>query len=297
MNLLSYINRFLFEQPEFEHKAADLGLLLARLYAGITIMGAGLDKIPVPDWMVDQVITIGFPFPIFFAWIACFTEFIFGFMLAFGMMTRLSGVILGITMGTAAFGFHKALPLLDMHLAQHFFWMFIIFATLGGGRYSVDALIRKPGAIENSRWVYSMAPVFALLIGTGFWLQFSTPVQVEEESGPVISSINIPGSFNAWDPTSNAMTETTGSTYILDVDFDGPGLIGFKFTANQSWDINLGAAEPITPRFPLSGQAVVDNGNTTQNIETYIPAAGTYRFTLDRETYAFTVDSLASSGD
>ncbi|MEQ8837334.1 MAG: hypothetical protein RID07_11070, partial [Lacipirellulaceae bacterium] len=61
--------------PEARHSyAADLALLGARLYGGVTIAYAGLDKLPRPDWMVDQVVKIGwFPVPEFFATVACVT--------------------------------------------------------------------------------------------------------------------------------------------------------------------------------------------------------------------------------
>ena len=108
-------------------------------------MGAGLDKIPLPDWMVDQVITVGFPLPVFFAWVACFTEFGFGLLLILGFMTRLSALMLAFTIGVAAFGFHGVLPLIGMHITQHYLWLFVLLAAVGAGRYSIDYLVKKPG--------------------------------------------------------------------------------------------------------------------------------------------------------
>ena len=64
---------------------ADLLLLGARLYGGYTIASAGLDKLPVPDWMVDQVAQVGFPAVSFFALVACLTEFAGGLKMAPGM--------------------------------------------------------------------------------------------------------------------------------------------------------------------------------------------------------------------
>ena len=288
------INAFLFEQPDVHHPAIHISLLLSRIYAGYTIMSAGLDKLPLPDWMVDQVVAIGFPFPTFFAWIACFTEFAFGLLLILGLLTRLSGLMLAITMGFAAFGFQQIRPLADMHIAQHFFWMFILYSTLGGGKYSLDYIIRKPGTPANSRWAFITVPMLAALLGTAFWLEFTAPAPATEESDVVVSSVNIPGSFNNWDPTSNTMTQISDTRYELDIAFQQAGVIEFKFTLNQSWDTNLGTPEPSVAMFPLAGIATVDTGNTTQNIRAYIPASGQYRFTLNRETYAYSLDSLAS---
>lgn len=293
-DLRSIVTAFLFEQPALVHPASNIGLLLARVYAGVTIMSAGLDKLPLPEWMVEQVITVGFPFPTFFAWLSSFSEFAFGLMLVFGLMTRISGIMLGITMGVAAFGFHRVLPLVDMHIAQHFFWMFIVFSTVGGGKYTIDYLIRKPGTAENTRWVYAAAPSCALILIFGLWLEFASPEPVPQERQVVISSINIPGSFNDWNPEANNMTQVSDTDYTLDIAFDAPGVIDFKFTANQTWDINLGVTEAQPAGFPISGVAALDEGNTTQNIRAYIPAAGQYRFSLNRQNFMYTLDSLST---
>ena len=104
-------------------------MLLARLYAGLTIASAGLDKLPTPDWMVDQVVQLKlFPQPAWFAFIACFTEFVCGILLAVGLLTRSSGLLLAFTMGVAAFRFHRVTPLLGMHIAQGFVWLFMMLA-------------------------------------------------------------------------------------------------------------------------------------------------------------------------
>ncbi|MEM8485479.1 MAG: hypothetical protein AAF564_08005, partial [Bacteroidota bacterium] len=90
------------------------------------------------------------------------------------------------------------------------------------------------------------------------------------------------------------MTQQSDTDYSMEMAFDNPGVIDFKFTANESWDINLGAIEANPAGFPISGVAAIDGGNNTQNIRAYIPAPGTYKFTLNSETYAYSLDSLAT---
>ena len=290
------LNSFLFKPANPNHLAADIGLFLARFYAGFTIMHAGLDKLPMPGWMVEQVIEIGFPFPTFFAWIACFTEFAFGLFLVLGLMTRLSSCMLAITMGVAAFGFQNVLPLVDMHIAQHFFWMFIVFGTAGAGRFSLDYLIRKPTSSSNSPWVYAAIPALLFVVtlaGVREWTADRTPEDASEET---ISSINIPGSFNEWNPAANEMIEESQGNFVFTRSFEQPGLIEFKFTANGSWDYNMGMKEAILAQFPVAGQAILDEGNTTQNIRAYIPNQGVYRFELNLDTREFTLDSLSVGG-
>lgn len=291
-DIRSILNTFLFEQSAIERPISNLALLCARIYAGYTIMTAGLDKIPLPDWMVDQVTTIGFPFPVFFAWVACFTEFAFGLLLILGFMTRLSGIMLAFTIGVAAFGFHGVLPLIGMHISQHFLWLFILFATLGPGRYSIDYLIKNPHQAHISKWNRLAIPTLVFLLAAGLILEFSATADAAEETTVAINSINIPGSFNNWDPAANEMTQTSDTDYELDLAFAEAGLIEFKFTANASWEINMGDTDQATQGFPIQGDATLDGGNTTQNIQAYIPAPGTYRFQLNRQSYAYSVDSL-----
>ena len=237
------LSSLLFGQVGFSSNAVHLPLLILRFYFGFIIMTAGLDKLPLPDWMVEQVVSMGFPFPAFFAWVASFAEFACGALLCLGLMTRFSGLMLAIVMGVASFGFQKVMPFVDMHIAQMFFWTFLLFAFVGAGRFSLDYLILRRSQVQapGNRFKLSMIalPISLMLVGIGFYREFSTPV-VEETNTLEISSINVPGSFNNWDPTANEMQKIDEKTYVLDVEFEQSSLIEFKFTANKSWDVNLG---------------------------------------------------------
>ncbi|MBX2877492.1 MAG: DoxX family membrane protein [Saprospiraceae bacterium] len=292
-NTARSINTLLFGQASFTSNAINIPLLLIRIYFGLSIMKAGLDKLPLPDWMTEQVVSMGFPFPVFFAWVASFGEFAFGVLLCLGLLTRLSGFMLAIIMGVASFGFQKVLPIWDMHIAQMFFWVFVLFAFVGGGRFSFDYLIVNQGqAKRRFKWSLLALPVSALLLGIGFYREFTPTPQIEEPETTQLSSINVPGSFNNWDPAANEMQKIDDNTYVLDMQFEQSSLIEFKFTANQSWDINLGEKDQSTDGFPISGTAEMDGGNDTENIKAYIPAPGAYRIELDTETYQYTVRNI-----
>lgn len=294
-NNSSPINNLLFGQEKFTSKAIHIPLLLVRVYFGLIIMKAGLDKLPLPDWMTEQVVSMGFPFPVFFAWVASFGEFAFGALLCLGLMTRFSGLMLAIIMGVASFGFQKVVPLWDMHIAQMFFWVFALYAFVGGGRYSLDYLILNQGEAQSRfRWSMLALPVSVLLLGVGFYRELTPAPQMEEAETMEITSINVPGSFNNWDPTANEMQKIDENTYVLDVQFDQSSLIEFKFTANESWDVNLGERDQPTKGFPISGTAEMDGGNDTENIKVYIPAPGTYSIKLDASTYQYTVTSQST---
>lgn len=295
LNNASPINNLLFGQEKFTSNAIHIPLLLVRVYFGLIIMKAGLDKLPLPDWMTEQVVSMGFPFPVFFAWVASFGEFAFGALLCLGLMTRFSGIMLAVIMGVASFGFQKVVPLWDMHIAQMFFWVFLLYAFVGGGKYSLDYMILHQAETKRRfKWSMLALPVGALLLGIGFYRELRPRPQIEEPSME-ISSINVPGSFNNWDPTANEMQKVDDNTYVLDVQFDQSSLIEFKFTANESWDMNLGEKDQTSEGFPISGTAEQDGGNDTENIKAYIPAPGAYRIELDAATYQYRLTSTLSS--
>jgi hypothetical protein len=68
---------FLFGQVSVPGIPANNAILLLRIFAGYTIMMAGLDKLPLPGWMTDQVASMGIPIPTQVSWIASFGEFAF----------------------------------------------------------------------------------------------------------------------------------------------------------------------------------------------------------------------------
>jgi len=285
-NPFSYLN--------INSRSANLALLLLRFYAGFTIMLAGLDKIPLPDWMTEQVASLGFPAASLFAWCACFGEFAFGALLCLGLMTRLSSIILAFIMGVAGFAFHQVLPLVDMHIAQHFFWIFVLFAVIGGGNYALDYWVnRHLNDTKLGRYAVITLSLGALL-SINAYIAYTTPPPSTTENN-AIQSVNIPGTFNDWNPAANEMDKIDSTTYRLDMAFERAGAIAFKFTTNKSWDTNLGAVEQSSKGFPITGTAVLDKGNNTQNIEAYIPAKGTYRFTINAQTYTYRLDSLTST--
>ncbi len=294
LNNSNAISSFLFGQVSFSAKAVHIPLLLLRVYFGLIIMMAGLDKPPLPDWMTEQVVSMGFPFPTFFAWIASFGEFAFGALLCLGLMTRFSGFMLAIIMGVASFGFQKVSPLIDMHIAQMFFWVFVLFATVVAGRVSLEYVILNQVPPAKSRFKLSIIalPASLLLLSIGLYREWTAPSAPPTADSMEVTSINVPGSFNNWDPAANEMQQLNETTYVLDVEFEQSSLIEFKFTANKNWDHNLGEKDQHSKGFPISGTAEVDGGNDTQNIKAYIPAPGAYPIELDTETYSYKVGNI-----
>lgn len=125
-------------------KNADFGLLLFRLFIGLTMAIAhGLGKIPPTEQLVAGVAAIGFPLPVLFAWAAALSELVGGAFIAVGLMTRLSSLFLGFTMAVAGFVVHAADPFQVKEMSLLYLAACVLLIFTGAGKYSLDKLIRK----------------------------------------------------------------------------------------------------------------------------------------------------------
>lgn len=117
-----------------------------RVVCGFTMIHNGLDKFSdIPGFAEAYVEAIGLPFPIFFAYVAAATETIGAPLVILGLGTRLAALGLASTMFVAMYhhilvgGFNISYLELSMVYASNFLFLTII----GGGKFSVDALIAK----------------------------------------------------------------------------------------------------------------------------------------------------------
>ncbi|MEL6866850.1 MAG: hypothetical protein AAFP19_20670, partial [Bacteroidota bacterium] len=191
----------------------------------------------------------------------------------------------------AAFGFHGIVPFFEMHITQYFFWIFVLFMLTGAGRFSVDYYLYRQESPGNSQLLAAFLLPLIVLLGLGFYWESQAVEEVPEEEA-AIQSINIPGSFNNWDPAANDMQEIGENEYRLVQVFEQAGLIEFKFTLNQSWDTNFGEENQDSQGFPIQGEVEADTGGNTQNIKAYIPSPGTYEFKVNAASFAYSLDSL-----
>lgn len=308
---LRSISRLLFGSATPPGAWANFGLLLLRLHVGVSMASGGLDKLPVPDWFVEQVSGIGFPMPEFFAFAAAMAEFAGGVLLAFGLFTRPAAFFLAITIGVAAFGFHEVTPIRQLHITQVLFWSYVLFAFAGGGRYSLDGLVSKgsfeeQGSPSKSRIAFAAALALAIC-GIGMFRHFvesapdSTAI-IDEEFD--LNSVSLAGSFNDWDIQADPMSLQKDGSWVTTVNLQRPGAIEFKFAANGTWDINCGEIDQGSDELPLAGVCELNNDADPENIRAFVPMAGTYRFTIDPENLAYslikaemaTVDSVDLMG-
>jgi putative oxidoreductase len=285
-------NDFFFGSIKAKSSIYSIVLLLARIYAGYTLMLAGLGKLPLPNWMTEQVVEMGLPLPVFFAWSASWIEFAMGCLLILGLLTRFSAALLALVIGVAAFAYHQVIPLGEMHITQSYFWLLLILSITGGGAYAFDHFINRSEMNFRQRMTYTGIPALVILLAMGLYLENSPPVQAEKEETFKIESVHIAGNFNEWNPADKAMESLDSLRYSQVLEFEGPFKLQFKFTSNGNWDHSLGDINQESTGFPLVGIAEVDGELSTPNIESYIPAKGKYRITLDLSDLSYRIDSL-----
>ena len=138
------IARVLFGGDGGTSRLADAGLLLFRLFVGLTLAwGHGINKLPPSEGFTSGVVEMGFPAPTAFAWAAGVAEFVGGHLIALGLVTRPAALFAAITMCVAAFIRQAGDPFSEIEKALLFLAAAVLLLLTGAGRYSVDAILRR----------------------------------------------------------------------------------------------------------------------------------------------------------
>ncbi|HEX8428713.1 DoxX family protein [Hymenobacter sp.] len=201
------MKKLLFVARPHSSRLADGAWLLFRLHLGLSIaVGAGWAKLvnlttaqetsklavgaaPLgpPDWFVQQVANLGFsyPSPYLWAWLAAWGEFVGGLLVAFGLLTRWSGLQLAVQFLIIAFVWYgEPEPLLGMYYQQLLFWSFVLVTMVGGGRYSLDYwLLQRSSSIPTTQLLGLKTQVTAVVLvllasGSGVAQTVGTPAKV-----------------------------------------------------------------------------------------------------------------------
>lgn len=138
---------------------SQIGWTVLRVVAGLVMIHNGLDKLSnIESFAEAYVQVIGLPFPVFFSYVAAYTELIGAPLLALGLFTRPAALGLFSTMCVAMYhhvlvaGF--SIPYLE--LSMLYAACFLFFLVNGAGMFSVDSLIA--GWINARTW---QAPIQA----------------------------------------------------------------------------------------------------------------------------------------
>jgi len=114
----------------------------------------------------------------------------------------------------------------------------------------------------------------------------------------VYGSMNVPGTFNGWNPAANSMQLASNDTWQVIIGFSNVTNIQFKFAANGNWTSNWGENNGAQTQFtvPLSGTGK-SNGST--NIVVNAVLNGEYQITFNDLSLAYSVQQFTgdSVGD
>jgi putative oxidoreductase len=136
------IKRYIFHTEAYPSHALNVGLFLFRVSLGLIMaFSHGLGKIPVKASFVGFVAKIGFPMPELFAWAAGLSELVGGFLVAIGLVTRLSSLSLAVTMAVAGFLAHASDGWAKQEFPLVYMICFLFIFFVGPGKYSIDGLI------------------------------------------------------------------------------------------------------------------------------------------------------------
>lgn len=131
----------------------DIGLLILRVSAGAMMaFGHGLGKVRMllsgGGGEFPDPIGLG-PLPSLI--LASGAEFVCALAVLAGVRTRIAAVPVVVTMAVAAFVVHRADPWARQEFALLYLVVFLALAFAGGGRFSVDGLLRRDGRPRRRR--------------------------------------------------------------------------------------------------------------------------------------------------
>lgn len=141
------VRTLLFTGIRGNHRNVDAALLLLRICVGLAFMTIFEKLLPrdgvwgPQPWFISDVAKMGFPYPHFFAWAAVLSEFVGGFLLILGLLSRPAVLLNCVVTGVAAFLFHHGDIGGSGLGATAFFLMCTVLLIAGPGTCSVDTLL------------------------------------------------------------------------------------------------------------------------------------------------------------
>ncbi|MNX79085.1 putative oxidoreductase MhqP [compost metagenome] len=132
----------------------DVGWLIVRVTFGLLLMTHGYPKLfgvtpqggrVIEGFAKNMVEPLGFPAPLFFAHLAALAEFLGGLCIALGLFTPIAALAAAGTM-LVAIRHHvgQGDPLKVFELTLIYFAISLGAVFIGGGRYSLDRILRTP---------------------------------------------------------------------------------------------------------------------------------------------------------
>lgn len=124
--------------------AADAGIAVLRIVGGLALaFFHGIGKVPPTEGFIGMVGGLGFPSPLLFAWLAGIAEFFGGILLALGLITRPTALLVVVHFFFVMLVAHSGDPLADRELPIIFCAIATTILLTGPGRYSLDELLAR----------------------------------------------------------------------------------------------------------------------------------------------------------
>ncbi len=134
-------------------------------------------------------------------------------------------------------------------------------------------------------WLVNTNGQLVVLVSENGTLQ---TVQVDWNTSDPYSSMNLPGTFNGWNPMANSMQYIGSRTWQYDASFSSVSNVQFQFAANGNGMTNWGGSG-ASQTAPLSGFGIL---NASTNIVVNGALNGYYRFTFNDETFGYSLQPL-----
>ena len=127
----------------------NIGILIVRVMVGIYIYRHSRELFNIKD-LLDFLMDIKWPFPVFSGYAAKIIEMVGGILLALGLFTRIASVLLMIVMAGVIYTMNGGNIWNGEHAAL-FFLVFALFCFAGPGKYSLDYLLFDRKAEKENR--------------------------------------------------------------------------------------------------------------------------------------------------
>jgi putative oxidoreductase len=127
-------------------RLADVGLFLLRLVTGAFLIYQSHDNILSAERMgeFEKFLTqFNFPLPELMAPLCVWAQFLCGFALILGLLTRWAGLVTAFVMSVAVWMVHWPQDFPGWWPALILVFLGLLFATQGAGRYSIDHRIER----------------------------------------------------------------------------------------------------------------------------------------------------------
>ena len=194
-----------------------------------------------------------------------------------------------------------------MSLTDHFTWQILV-------TFSNEGLVEFKFTADHS-WTdnwgdndpsSNRAPLFSVADSYGSNIAFvveragdyrftfndrTLQYNVEFVPRSTFDKLNVPGTFNGWDPTAFEMQLVDNHVWELQTLFSGETNVYFKFVAENDWNSNWGETNPTSTSLPLFGSGDSFGGN----IAVSEPLSGRYRFRFNDETLGYSFVALSET--